>query len=334
MEIRETCCHPAGGHFRTGSRRSARVRTGIAGDAPLVVVGNLPYYITSDILLHLFAQADSISRAVVMVQEEVADRLAASAGTSAYGVLSATAQMHGRVEKLFALPPEAFTPAPGVSSAVVRFDMNPRFEDLHVDAKTIHAISATCFRQKRKTLVNNLKSAGVADTCRYCCSDRRRRTQPGCSRRSRLAGSDGVDLSAADQRRVNKKADDLLAGFLHFQSQFQLVMATTATTNATPASARVAATAASADCSASTVEAAAAGCAMTATAAGSSMESTTAGGPVEPTASRATMVSATTVERRTVGVDGSMGSIRSTLSKVVAVLKGCRIHSTRVVVEG
>jgi len=144
----------------------ARVRamTGTAGDAPLVVVGNLPYYITSNILLHLFTQAASISRAVVMVQEEVADRLAATAGTSAYGVLSATAQMHGHVEKLFSLPPEAFTPAPGVSSAVVRLDMHPRFDELQVERKAFMRFLQLCFRQKRKTLVNNLKSAGIAET--------------------------------------------------------------------------------------------------------------------------------------------------------------------------
>jgi 16S rRNA (adenine1518-N6/adenine1519-N6)-dimethyltransferase len=144
-----------------------RAMTGTAGDAPLVVVGNLPYYITSDILLRLFAQAASISRAVVMVQEEVADRLAATWGTSAYGLLSATAQMHGRVEKLFTLPPEAFTPAPGVSSAVVRLDMHPRFDELHVERTAFMRFLQLCFRQKRKTLVNNLKSAefaGAADT--------------------------------------------------------------------------------------------------------------------------------------------------------------------------
>jgi 16S rRNA (adenine1518-N6/adenine1519-N6)-dimethyltransferase len=141
-----------------------RAMTGTAGDAPMVVVGNLPYYITSDILLHLFAQAASISRAVVMVQEEVADRLAATAGTSAYGVLSATAQMHGPVEKLFALPPEAFTPAPGVTSAVVRLHMRPRFEELQVKRTAFLRFLQLCFRQKRKTLVNNLKNAGIAET--------------------------------------------------------------------------------------------------------------------------------------------------------------------------
>lgn len=143
---------------------NARATTGTVGDAPMVVVGNLPYYITSDILLHLFAQAASISRAVVMVQEEVADRLAATAGTSAYGVLSATAQMHGHVEKLFTLPPEAFTPPPGVSSAVVRLNMHPRFQELQVERTAYMRFLQLCFRQKRKTLANNLKNAGIAAT--------------------------------------------------------------------------------------------------------------------------------------------------------------------------
>lgn len=142
----------------------ARAMTGIEGDAPMIVVGNLPYYITSDILLHLFAQAASISRAVVMVQDEVADRLAATSGTSAYGVLSATAQMHGHVEKLFTLPPEAFTPAPGVSSSVVRLEMHPRFEELQVERTAFMRFLQLCFHQKRKTLVNNLKNARVAET--------------------------------------------------------------------------------------------------------------------------------------------------------------------------
>lgn len=124
---------------------------------PLVVVGNLPYYITSDILLHLFAQANSIARAVVMVQEEVADRIAAKCGNSDYGVLSATAQMHARVEKLFVLPPEAFTPPPKVHSAVVRLDMRPRFEELQVERIGFMRFLQMCFHQKRKTLVNNLK---------------------------------------------------------------------------------------------------------------------------------------------------------------------------------
>ncbi len=140
-----------------------RAMTGVSGEGPLVVVGNLPYYITSDILLRLFAQAASVQRAVVMVQEEVADRLAASSGISAYGVLSATAQMHARVEKLFALPPEAFSPPPSVTSAVVRLEMRPRFEELQVERIGFLRFLQTCFRQKRKTLLNNLKGTGIAE---------------------------------------------------------------------------------------------------------------------------------------------------------------------------
>ncbi|MGH9615740.1 MAG: 16S rRNA (adenine(1518)-N(6)/adenine(1519)-N(6))-dimethyltransferase RsmA [Acidobacteriaceae bacterium] len=143
---------------------AVRSMNGTGSDSPLFVVGNLPYYITSDILLRLFAQGAHISRAVVMVQEEVADRLAAPSGTSAYGLLSATAQMHGRVEKLFALPPEAFSPAPGVSSAVVRIQMRPRFEELRVERAGFLRFLQICFRQKRKTLVNNLKTAEIAET--------------------------------------------------------------------------------------------------------------------------------------------------------------------------
>jgi 16S rRNA (adenine1518-N6/adenine1519-N6)-dimethyltransferase len=129
----------------------------------LVVVGNLPYYITSDILLHLFSQAASIDRAVVMVQDEVADRLAAPSGISNYGLLSATAQMHAHVEKLFVLPPDAFTPPPGVNSAVVRLQMRPRFHGLEVERVAFLRFLQVCFRQKRKTLVNNLKAAGVGN---------------------------------------------------------------------------------------------------------------------------------------------------------------------------
>lgn len=129
----------------------------------LVVIGNLPYYITSDILLHLFSHAAAISRAIVMVQDEVAVRLAAQPGVRDYGVLSATAQMHARVQKMFALPPEAFTPQPNVDSAVVRLDMHPRFEELNVERTAFLRFLQMCFQQKRKTLVNNLKAAGFRD---------------------------------------------------------------------------------------------------------------------------------------------------------------------------
>ena len=75
------------------------------------VIGNLPYYITSDILQKLFAagSAGHVSRAVLMMQREVADRVAAAPGVRDYGLLSATAQMNARVDHLFTLPPSAFS---------------------------------------------------------------------------------------------------------------------------------------------------------------------------------------------------------------------------------
>lgn len=124
------------------------------------VVGNLPYYITSPILLHLFEHAAAIESAVLMVQREVADRIAASPGSRDYGLLSATAQMHARVEMLFSLPPSAFSPPPQVHSAVLRLTMQPRFADLQVERAPFLRFLRQAFAQKRKTLANNLRAAG------------------------------------------------------------------------------------------------------------------------------------------------------------------------------
>jgi 16S rRNA (adenine1518-N6/adenine1519-N6)-dimethyltransferase len=121
------------------------------------VVGNLPYYITSDILLALFKAHRNIECIVIMVQEEVAERLAAKAGGSEYGLLSATAQLFGKVEKLFTLPPEAFNPPPKVHSGVVRIRIEPQFEALQVDAEGFIEFLKLTFGQKRKTLLNNLR---------------------------------------------------------------------------------------------------------------------------------------------------------------------------------
>lgn len=125
---------------------------------PARVVGNLPYYITSDILLRLFEYHRYFSTIVIMVQKEVADRLAASSGSRDYGLLSATAQLYGRVEKLFTLPPESFSPPPKVHSSVVRITIKPKLEALRVSETEFIAFLKLCFGQKRKTLWNNLKT--------------------------------------------------------------------------------------------------------------------------------------------------------------------------------
>jgi 16S rRNA (adenine1518-N6/adenine1519-N6)-dimethyltransferase len=130
------------------------------GDEKLAVVGNLPYYITSDILLRLFSYHAVISRGVVMVQREVADRVAATPGTRDYGLLSTTAQLYARVERVLTLPPGAFRPPPEVHSTVLRLTMRPRFAELAVEPEPFIGFLKTSFAQKRKTLAKNLRAAG------------------------------------------------------------------------------------------------------------------------------------------------------------------------------
>src|SRR6185437_5705231 len=103
------------------------VRTLVPEGETVDVIGNLPYYITSDILLKLFAAgtAGLLTRAVLMMQREVADRVSAAPGVRDYGLLSATAQINAQVEHLFTLPPSAFSPPPEVYSTVLRLHFAP-----------------------------------------------------------------------------------------------------------------------------------------------------------------------------------------------------------------
>ena len=141
---------------------STSLTTLLNGAASLDVVGNLPYYITSDILLLLFAAARTgvVSRAVLMMQREVAERIAAGPGSSEYGSLSAATQMHAQVTSLFTLPPSAFSPRPDVYSTVLRLEFGPRFAELDIDFDGFNRFLRVSFAQKRKTLANNLRAAG------------------------------------------------------------------------------------------------------------------------------------------------------------------------------
>ncbi|HEX8801220.1 MAG TPA: 16S rRNA (adenine(1518)-N(6)/adenine(1519)-N(6))-dimethyltransferase RsmA [Terriglobales bacterium] len=121
------------------------------------IIGNLPYYVTSDIVLRILEEHESIGRAVIMVQREVADRISAEPGSRDYGLLSATAQLFARVENLFTLPPAAFDPPPEVYSSVIRLTMAPRVSELQIDPEAFQAMLKLAFAQKRKTLANNLK---------------------------------------------------------------------------------------------------------------------------------------------------------------------------------
>jgi 16S rRNA (adenine1518-N6/adenine1519-N6)-dimethyltransferase len=122
------------------------------------IVGNLPYYATSDIVLRILQEHQSIGRAVIMVQREVADRISAAPGGRDYGLLSATVQLFARVDNLFTLPPSAFNPPPKVHSSVLRLTMAPRLEELDLQAQPFVEMLKLAFAQKRKTLVNNLKA--------------------------------------------------------------------------------------------------------------------------------------------------------------------------------
>ena len=121
------------------------------------IIGNLPYYITSDIVLRILELHAHIGRAVIMVQREVADRIAAEPGSRDYGLLSATAQLFARVDMLFTLPPSAFSPPPKVHSGVLRLTMAPRLQELKVEEAPFIAFLKLAFAQKRKTLLNNLR---------------------------------------------------------------------------------------------------------------------------------------------------------------------------------
>ena len=130
------------------------------------VVGNIPYFITSDILLRLFKERRYFDQIVLMVQQEVADRIAVAPGKSEYGLLSATAQLYAKVEKLFSLPPGAFSPPPKVNSTVVRLTLAPRLDDLRVPEAGFVDFLKLSFGQKRKTLWNNLKESYKAPVLR------------------------------------------------------------------------------------------------------------------------------------------------------------------------
>jgi 16S rRNA (adenine1518-N6/adenine1519-N6)-dimethyltransferase len=126
---------------------------------PAKVVGNLPYYITSDILLRLFEYRRYFDLLILMVQREVADRIVAKPGGSEYGLLSATTQLYAKARRLFVLPPDSFSPPPNVHSAVIELRIAERLSDLAVPELPFINFLKLCFAQKRKTIWNNLKSA-------------------------------------------------------------------------------------------------------------------------------------------------------------------------------
>jgi 16S rRNA (adenine1518-N6/adenine1519-N6)-dimethyltransferase len=131
----------------------------LAGDR-FRVYGNLPYYITSPILHHLFAFADQIVSMHIVVQWEVARRIVAPPGRREYGYLSVVCQFYTRPEIVMRIPPGAFRPPPRVSSALVSMTVPGSRAALGIaDEQGFLRFVQNCFSQKRKTLRNNLRGA-------------------------------------------------------------------------------------------------------------------------------------------------------------------------------
>lgn len=128
------------------------------------VYGNLPYYITSPILMALFRYSEQIRSIHIVIQLEVAARIVAKPGRREYGYLSAACQFYARPEILLRIPPGAFRPPPKVASALVRMDFPGERAELAIgDDHRFLKFVGVCFGQKRKTLRNNLRPFADAD---------------------------------------------------------------------------------------------------------------------------------------------------------------------------
>lgn len=134
-------------------------RLGFSRGTPLAVVGNLPYNISKPVAGKLVTHRGSISRAVLMFQKEVADRLTAAPGSRSYGPLTVLSGSAFRIERLFDLPPGAFAPRPAVHSTVTSWRSTGN-ERLPVEiVESLRSCLSACFASRRRTIHNNLRSA-------------------------------------------------------------------------------------------------------------------------------------------------------------------------------
>ena len=127
-------------------------------DLPIKVVANLPYYITTPILMHLIESGIPFSEFVVMMQREVADRISAQPNTKAYGSLSIAVQYYMTAKVAFIVPRTVFVPAPNVDSAILKMVRRDQPAVAVQDEKFFFKVSKASFVHRRKTLWNNLTS--------------------------------------------------------------------------------------------------------------------------------------------------------------------------------
>lgn len=124
------------------------------------VVANLPYYITTPIVMRLLEEGFGVSDLVIMVQKEVADRFLAVPGSKSYGAITASLNYYGEVSRCFNVPRTMFTPRPEVDSAVVRIKCHETKPFLAVNERLLRSVIKASFGQRRKTLNNALKTLG------------------------------------------------------------------------------------------------------------------------------------------------------------------------------
>lgn len=152
----------------------------VRGGMPTALVANLPYAVAATVVLRLFQELESLSAATVMVQAEVADRMAASPGTKDYGAYTVKLRLLARPAGRFSVPRTAFMPPPRVDSAVIRLERAPLSDDPGAIARASH-VARSAFAQRRKTIRNSMRAtlgvdgalidqalerAGVAPTAR------------------------------------------------------------------------------------------------------------------------------------------------------------------------
>lgn len=119
----------------------------------VVIAANLPYYITTPLLFKIFESDADIKQITVMMQKEVADRFAANVNTKEYNALSIITQYRCNITTIMKVPKKVFSPAPAIDSAVLQFSFKERDPD--IDEKQLFALIKACFKQRRKTILNN-----------------------------------------------------------------------------------------------------------------------------------------------------------------------------------
>lgn len=125
-------------------------------DKKIKLLGNLPYYISSQIIFKIFDNWKYFDNAVIMVQKEFAQRLNAKMKTKDYGILTLAVALYGKAEILFNVPGTCFIPVPKVTSSVVKLSIKPKYDE--IDTKSIQQLIRVLFNQRRKVIKNNLSS--------------------------------------------------------------------------------------------------------------------------------------------------------------------------------